>query len=140
MIRKAKMGDYEKILSFVPMMLSQAIFPTDHKRVCAEVLGAVQFGNCIVAEHEGDIIGTAGFDIFEPCWYASQRVLADKWIAVREDHQGRFIAGKLILALENEAKDLGIPFMPTVAGNQKHASTFTKRYGDPVAVIYKKAS
>lgn len=140
MIRKATVSDFQAVLAFAPMMMTQALFRYDERTLAVEVLSTIQAGECFVAECDGEIIGTSAYDVSQGAWYTKECALFDKWIAVKEEHRGGVMAGKLILALEREADKLGIPFMPAVAGSQSHAGTFTKRYGQPVAALYKKAS
>lgn len=138
MIRRATVRDFPQIIAFADMMKTQMIGTPDPRLIAADVLGALQFGHCFVAEVAGEIVGTVGYEITTPFGYSRDRALMDRWIAVRESHRGGHMAGRLILTLEKEAESFGVAFMPAVTGDQTYRETFEKRYGKPVAVLYRK--
>jgi len=125
MIRRAVVGDGPAITAFVmPRMHDHVLQPIDPERGLAEVTATVAAGQAFVAEREGMIIGSVGYETGS-LWYSSAVAMFDKWMCAPGNPMA---AGRLIRALEVEAKALGLPFFAGVSGNLGNQRVFEKRY------------
>jgi len=136
MIRRATPADLAAIVALGPFMMTQTLLAVDHAKAAREVHRTLELGEAFVATGDGEVVGSVGFQVGE-AWYSSQKLMMDKWLAVRPTHRRGILAGKLLLALEGEAKALGLPLFFGVSGDSSNNKVFERRYRR-VAVQYKK--
>lgn len=137
MIRKGRLDDFNTIMEQgIPYMRAQMVVPEDIRLIGAGVLQSLENDEVLYAEVNGEFAGCCAFEVGR-FWYSSQDVFLDKWLGISPKYRNGLMAGRMLKALEAEADQRGIPFIPMPTGDLSNIASFSKRY-KTVGMIFKK--
>lgn len=138
MIRKATITDFPAgcEASLADAIANHTIMPIDPAKFMSRVHGAVQAGEVIVAEVDGNIVGSLAYEEFTP-YYSTDAALHDLWVHVHPDHRGSTVGGRLLAEFAKEAKRRGVPYFVGASGNAPDAEKVYDRHYQLVSKTYK---
>lgn len=115
--------------------ISLELDPVTLKDYAARLTRITQSYPCRVLEEEGDVLGFAYLDAFNP--RAGYRCTADLTIYLAEGARGRGLGGTLYEALEKECPALGIRnLVAIVTGENQRSLRFHEKMGFAVAARF----
>lgn len=124
MMRVATPDDLEAVYQLLLVMHGEYanIGRVDAAKARGAILDIIKSGGCIVAEQNGEIVGSVG--IFKSAsWFSSDEVWSDQWFFIHPDHRKHGLATQFIACLKAAANSENRPFVLSV---NTTARTLTK--------------
>lgn len=118
MIRYATRDDLTQIVAhLLNMYEEQGLLALDAVKLGRAAAETIDAGRCLVAEKDGEVIGTIGFAVAE-VWYSDEKFIGDMWVYVAPDHRNSTAAVRMLTALKADAKERGMALMVGAVGKK----------------------
>ena len=134
-LRWAEADDHQAIVTLLNEMHAEiGAFPLSHAKLTAHVGEVLTSGRAMLAEIDGELIGSIGLLGTEP-WYSEQKIISDYWIFVSRETPKRLTVFRAMVAeVQTYARDVGIPLVLALYSSKdrtRKAKLF-ERWGDQI--------
>ena len=134
-LRWAEADDHQAIVVLLNEMHKEiGSFPLSPAKLTAHVGEVLTSGKAMLAEIDGEVIGSIGLLGSEP-WYSEQKIISDYWIFVSREAPKRLSVFRAMVAeVKAYAADVGIPLVLALYSSKdrdRKAKLF-ERLGDEI--------
>lgn len=139
MMRVAEPSDFEAVCALLWLMHAEVgVLKVDESKAQETVRTIIDSRQCLVCEHDGQIVASLGLIFGEPFWYSSDKGLIDKWFFIHPDHRGLNSAQDLILTAKRMARIANVPLWVGVSSAKKtvRKMLFLEKYMVPFGGVF----
>ena len=110
-IREATIFDHTGILKCISEWFGESSidYPSPTKKIANWVNGVITQGYCVVAEIEGQIVGTSGMSFVKFPWNDEVWIMNNEWLHVSKEYRKGGTAKKLMKMAMDFAKERKLP-------------------------------
>jgi GNAT superfamily N-acetyltransferase len=132
MIRNATEADIPIMIEIGKNLASSTTYKTvnySEERIEKTIRTLMDFGFCVVAEKDGEIVGGMMGDVYTP-WYSNDRMGIDYTLYIEPEHRNGLLAVKMVKRFEQWCISMGAKqIRPGIGTGDKNAIRLYKALG-----------
>lgn len=132
MIRNATVNDIPKMIEIGKNLANSTTYKSvnySEERIEATIKILIEHGFCVVAEKNGEVVGSMMGDVYTP-WYSNDRMGIDYVLYIEREHRNGLLAVKMIKKFEQWCISMGVKqIRPGIGTGDKNAIRMYKALG-----------